>query len=75
MSNWIPMDEQTPEGEVLLAGPTYNDPSTGVFWRRVGFYHNGTLYADDEYDPREGYPPTHWHQMPDDPTPLDPQPR
>lgn len=68
---WIPIAEGTPSGHVWLTGHAYNDPRTGDYWQKPGYYHEGSLYADDDFDPWDGYPPTHW--IPALPSPPNPE--
>ena len=70
---WVPIAEGTPSGHVWLTGHAYNDPRTGDYWQKPGYYHEGSLYADDDFDPWDGYPPTHW--MPALPSPPNPEQR
>ena len=70
---WIPIAEGTPSGHVWLTGHAYNDPRTGDYWQKPGYYHEGILYADDDFDPWDGYPPTHW--IPALPSPPNPEDR
>ena len=66
-SRWIPVSERTEDGEALLLGPAYNDPSIGEYWQRTGFYQGGILYENDEFDRWKGYSPTHWQPLPTPP--------
>lgn len=66
---WIPITEQIPDGNVWLSGYAYNDPANEDFWQKPGYYHGGILHANDEFDPWDGYPPTHWMPAPAPPSP------
>ena len=62
--SWQPIKTAPKNGdEILLAHDGAADGTAG--WVQIGYWEHGAWFvAEDEYDPRSKFAPTHWAPVP-----------